>query len=901
MNTKNTILNRIASIVALGAISIVSIQNCMVTPQESYGKFIENHPFYRALQNNGNETGTGAEAKAECPNLAWEQDFLLTMDPQLGRPAPERLIPIIAQLKAYAQMKKLPGDLLSPWVERGPNNVGGRTRTLVWDPNDSLQQKVWAGSVGGGLWYNNNISDSNSAWISVNDFMENISISCLSFDPNNSQIAYLGTGEGWNQSYSGAKGAGIWKTTDAGKTWSHLASSDSFYYINDIVVRNENDTSVIYAAVDGSHSYGIYLGQNYAGLQRSIDGGLSWTEVLPFSWIAADIEIDSANRLWIGTKAFPQSGGTGGGKVLRSENGINWTTMYSVSTSAGTGRVELACAPADANVIYAAIESSNKINRIVRSSDSGSTWTNLALPDDADSGIPANDFTRSQAWYDLIMAVDPNNKDIVLIGGVDLFLSKNGGTSWGQISKWANSGGLGALPCSYVHADQHAIAFKRGYSNTVIFGNDGGVFYTTDIDSAVTKNKIQARNHNYNVTQFYSCAIHPDANNNFYLAGAQDNGTQRFTQPGLGSTGKAYGGDGAYCFIDQNDPDYQIVSYTYNNYYLSTNSGDTFANKIVSSPYGSFINPADYDDQLNILYSCYSSSALMRTSNITTSPSTGQTITIAGMNGIATHIRVSPYTTSSSTLFIGTSNGNILKVTQADGSPVSVKISGTNLPKGSVSCIEIGNNENELLATFYNYGIPSVWYTNDGGTNWVSKEGNLPDMPVRWALFNPDNKNQAILATELGVWACSNLSDSLPAWVPSNAGMGNVRVDMFQIRASDRQVIATTHGRGLYSNDGFKWPTGSKEKEKGKETAFKLYPNPTNGEFTLEFYHESSKVFYIDIFDMQGKSAYKKSVPSNITGQNIIRLEANTLSSGTYLLRLTDDNKYYKFKKILIQ
>ncbi|MFB6306040.1 MAG: glycosyl hydrolase, partial [Flavobacteriales bacterium] len=148
-------------------------------------------------------------------------------------------------------------------------------------------------------------------------------------------------------------------------------------------------------------------------------------------------------------------------------------------------------------------------------------------------------------------------------GAIDLFKSTNSGSTWDQISHWY--GGFGH---PYVHADQHEIVFRNGSSSDIIFGTDGGVFYTSNADQAVPS--FTAMNNGYNVTQYYACAIHPDSAKNQFLAGAQDNGTQRYTSPGMNATIPVHGGDGTYCFIDQNDPDFQIVSSQRANYELST-------------------------------------------------------------------------------------------------------------------------------------------------------------------------------------------------------------------------------------------------------------------------------------------------------------------------------------------
>ena len=365
-------------------------------------------------------------------------------------------------------------------------------------------------------------------------------------------------------------------------------------------------------------------------------------------------------------------------------------------------------------------------------------------------------------------------KNTIIVGGIDLFRSTNNGTNWTQISKWSNNNNLSGLGASLVHADQHAITFKGAGSSEVLFGNDGGVFYSADLTNAGTQDVIPARNHHYNVTQYYACAIHPEAGRDFFLAGAQDNGSQRYTSAGLNATVEVNGGDGAFCFIDQTDPQFQITSYVFNVYDLSTNEGTSFSTNLQDDQNtGLFINPADYDDNQDILYSSRDENSINRISGVTTTPSVGS-ISVS-LDNITSHLRVSPHTTTSTTLFAGTISGKVYKITNADATPSSTDITGGSFPNGSISCIEVGASEDELLVTFSNYGVTSIWYTNDGGTTWSSKEGDLPDMPVRWALLNPNNRNEALIATELGVWRTTNLNSTNPTWVSSNSGLANVR------------------------------------------------------------------------------------------------------------------------------
>ena len=128
-------------------------------------------------------------AKYATPDKYWEQEYLTTMNPKLGRPTPEVLTAEIQKLlNQYDAIALQPGTSNSKWQLRGPNNVGGRTRAVAWDPNDAKGKKVWAGAVTGGLWYNNDITSAASSWVSVSDVWANVTVSCIAFDPNDSKI-----------------------------------------------------------------------------------------------------------------------------------------------------------------------------------------------------------------------------------------------------------------------------------------------------------------------------------------------------------------------------------------------------------------------------------------------------------------------------------------------------------------------------------------------------------------------------------------------------------------------------------------------------------------------------------------------------------------------------------------
>lgn len=711
------------------------------------------------------------KALKDRPDLAAEQEFEMTKDPSLGYPPVERKISAFKEAQKLLRINKGAKAIENVvWQERGPNNVGGRTRALIWDPNDPAGKKVFSGTVAGGLWYNNDITDTDSEWQNIDDFMANLAISTLAYDPNNTQTFYAGTGLGFT---GRLRGAGIWKSIDGGTSWVQLASTsnDGFYFNQKIVVTS---TSRVVVATDD-------------GLKISDDAGENWTDVIASTDMAdVEVEDDGINGEVLYASGFD-------GNIYKStDNGDNWTD---ISPGDVGDRVELAIAPSDVNTVYAVAAQGSNVGWFKKSTDGGDTWEDITIPLYLEQGScegESNDFTRGQAWFDLILAVFPNDPNSVIAGGIDLHRTTDGGTSWESLSYWTGA-------CDdYVHADQHAIVFKDGSDNEAIFGNDGGVFYSNELDQPDPN--FEETINEYNTALFYATAINNVATSNIYLAGAQDNGSHLFTSLGINSSIEVTGGDGAYCFIDQDEPNIMITSYVYNNYYISTDGGVTFGT-LSSDNFGNFINQADYDDKANILYASADDNEIARYSNITSGSPTQEVRSISVGGEQLSHVRVSPYTENR--VFVGTEGGGVYVLDNADATPSVNNIDNGQLPIGNVSCIEIGESDDHLIVTYSNYGLVSVWETIDGGETWSNKESNLPDMPVRWALFNPNNTSEVLLATDVGIWSTDEFDLENPVWEPTTEGLANVRCDMLQYRSSDNQVVVATFGRGLYTSDIF--------------------------------------------------------------------------------------------------
>ena len=418
---------------------------------------------------------------------------------------------------------------------------------------------------------------------------------------------------------------------------------------------------------------------------------------------------------------------------------------------------------------------------------------------------------------------------------VSLFEATDGGISeWTQISKWSNNNQLANLAVPLVHADQHAMVFAPGNPSVALFGNDGGVYYSR-FDGAI----IDSRNNGFITSQFYTIGVAPTTafagDTDHFVGGLQDNGSQFFEDAieGVNSSIEVTDGDGAYSFFDQDGSDqYFITNFVFNNAITLINS---VTNNVVvindeDESNGSFINPEALDSNLDILYSNYSSgnnNIIRRYSGIKSS-STLQKVNLSDpiFRSRPTALEVSPFTTDSSTLLIGTFFGEVIKVDNADTSADFIDIDPDNDIVGSISDVQFGVSEDDIFVTVHNYGVESIWYTSNGGSTWFSKEGDLPDLPVKAILQNPLNTNEVIIGTELGIWATSNFFDANPNWVSSQSGMSNVRITDIDLR-DDNAIYVSTYGRGVFSGRFLEDPTADNDNDGVFNTADNC-PNTAN-------------------------------------------------------------------------
>ncbi len=1027
---------------------------------------LANSPFKKTLMLSKAER----KALGIPPKKYYEYEWELTMDPETGAPTPEKLIQVKEQLKRERQEAlaagRVPGDASdNNWIERGPNNVGGRVRAVMFDPNDPTYKRVFAGGVSGGLWVNNDIT-TNTAWTRVN-IPDNLAISSITYDPNNLSVFYVGTGE----SYVGGdvNGDGVWKSTNAGLTWTKVfggitgptsfssaakvrvnspaplvaeypcypttafgpalssnitgdivlvndgtggtsslgcntltnaaqingkialvrrgtcpflqkiknaqdagaiavimmnnvdgtpvpmggtetdpitipsvmiskADGDALVaalssntinttlvaplagqftgnlvpgiqHINDILIRNNGGVSEIYvAAGDSFYSSAnstTFLGGPQYGLYKSTDGGITWTELslglTPDNnkYCPNDIELGADNSIWLATTNSVVYG-DGGGTIFQSTNGLNFVQKYNVING---DRTQIATSATNAGKIYVLVEESGEAN-IYLTTNSFTITTPLSEPA-AIHGTTATDFCRGQAFYDLMIEVDPTNDAIVYIGGIDIHRSTNSGTSWQTISKWSSGYSTGV---SIVHADQHAMAFRPGNSNQAIFAHDGGVSYASSLSASPSSTTaIATRVNGLNITQFYSLGVAPTQTvsgltGEFFAAGAQDNGTQYFNGAvsGVNTSTQSQGGDGAYTMFDQGTDKYYISNYVYNQSinYRPLPTGTTRVINSETTSNGAFIAPMVLDSNKDLLFSDYSTGTtfqVRRYGNLKSGLVNRTILTNALLTSSPTAFAVSPYTTASTTLLVGTRLGKLLKLTNADATPAWIDISGLSFV-GSISDIEYGASENEIFVTMHNYNVVSIWYTKDGGATWLNKEGNFPDIPVKAILPNPLKNvggfaTEVIIGTELGVWYCNNFDSATPTWTQSYNGMSNVKVVDLDMR-NDYNVYAATYGRGVFS--GMFTNTTLSSSDFVNSGNVKIYPTPAKDFINIAISNYTGDL-NIEMYDINGRLV--KTTSFDFTGN--YSLDLNGLLTGVYVVKLSGNDLNYSEKIII--
>ncbi|MBK8285005.1 MAG: hypothetical protein IPK97_08960 [Ahniella sp.] len=700
-----------------------------------------------------------------------------------------------------------PDKLGTPvWQQVGPDRVGGRTRSLIFDPVDP--QVMYAGAVSGGVWRSSNAGDS---WQMTSDDLANLAVTTLVMEPVNRRL-YAGTGEGLyvNRPASrsrGVRGDGIFISDDAGASWQQLpvtAGKTDFDYVNKLMFLPGG--RLVVAA--------------RTGVWTSDDRGTTFTRklVVPIVEGCSDLAYSEARDRVLVSCGMHSSGGI----WMSGDRGESWTKVHGEDD---IGRTSLAVAPSNTAVVYGLVADPTDygMRRVIRSNDGGGTWTTQVARTTAvlNSNLLLSNFFNVEddcrtlssvagaGWFHNALAVHPLNENMVFAGGVDLFRSNDGGRTFAPISRWH----LDITNTSYAHADQHVITFEPAFNgndrNRMYVANDGGIQSTDNPDDTAGNDvcsergievRWQNRNAGYFVSQYYHGSVSEDLSR--VAGGMQDNGTFAGPAATTPQWGEIYGGDGAYTLIDPRSANVIYFASQWANFRRSLDGGASnvgITNGIIRNNNDFlFITPMAIDPiQPDTLYT--GGRVIYRTANRGTNWRAISSSTLDPDRGILSAIAVSEF--NNLRVAVGFNSGTIVVTSNANATTPTWTVSKPRA--GFVSSVTVDPlDQNRLFATYSNFGGNKVYRSLNGGQTWEPIDGTetfrkLPDVPAHDLLIDPRDRSRLLLATDIGVFIGH---DNGAVWSADASGLGNVLVERLQaVRSgSDYELFAFTYGRGIF-------------------------------------------------------------------------------------------------------
>jgi hypothetical protein len=721
----------------------------------------------------------------------------------------------------------------------GPNNLGGRTRSIVCDVRGSVT--MLAGGVSSGVFKTTN---GGTTWTKVSASNQIHNVTSIVQDTRSGQedTWYYSTGEASGNSASNSGGAfglymgnGVYKSTDNGITWSRLTTSNStaletFNHWADFIQK---------LAVDPTNGdvYMACLGSIF----RSTNGGTSWSAVLQVStgslnsgW-QADIIITPAGRKYIAFAGSTNSGSNDYNGVWVSQTGdaSSWTQIAGNASPTGWnaknayGRVVLAYAPSDTAKIYALYSNNTTSNcggspapeaELFKYNNGTSSWTNLSayLPDESGCSN-GNDPFACQDGYDLCIAIKPDDANTIVIGGTNAYRSTDGFTSTSntkRIGGYATASGYSKY--TNHHPDVHTLIFDPNDADVMYSGTDGGIH---SCDITATTVAWTSLNNNYQTYQYYHVALAPDAYKEQYIGGCQDNGTVRCLSNNASQT-EIWSGDGCGVGIAQ-------VSGTYTEF-VSFQNGSTFRRLSTVSPfsYNAEITPSGFSsksdfvtyfhlDPDNNQYLYYANGDdLVRNTSATTATTTVGWTNMTGVNGQFAHdifafaTTRGFYSAGTASLFIGTANGDLFRLddpVNAAASATATNITPTSMSgAGIIKDISVNpRNDDTIMVVYSNYGVNSVWWTgnaNSGSPTWVNVEGNISVPSIRSCeIVQTSTGFEYYIGTSVGLYSATTLNGGSTTWAQEGSStIGYALITSMDYRPDDNTLLVGTHGNGLY-------------------------------------------------------------------------------------------------------
>jgi len=648
---------------------------------------------------------------------------------------------------------------LGNWTLVGPtngNSLNGIGRINVIAIHPTQVNTLFAGSPAGGLWKS---TDDGLSWSTNTDLLPNLGVSAILIDPLNTNIMFIGTGDrDGGDTYS----IGVLKSTDAGHTWDPTGLSFNVtqsYRITGLVMHHDSTNHIVAAS--------------RTGIYKSLDGGINWS-IKQGGSFQCIVKVPGSNKLFAGTSS--------NGQIWTSSDfGATWTKITNGLPTAGR-RVELAVTANDTNYVYAIYGAANNgLYGVYRSVDGGLSWSQRhgSTPNLLDWSTNGSG-SGGQAWYDLSIAVSPLNKNVVLTGGVNVWRSNNGGSSFSLSGHWYGGGGV-----SFVHADHHWMMFRPG-SNELYAGCDGGVYKS---NNGGINNSWVSKNAGLAITQYYKIGT-TEADPSLTIAGAQDNGTH-LNDNGWDRVG---GGDGMDCSISIGNPNVMYRSIYYGDFDKSTNGGNNFNATFNLPPAGSgnWVTPfISSRISTNTLYAGFD--RLWKSTNGGASFNATTSNGIFGSNNIDV---LAEAPGDPNTIYAGINN----RLYHSSNGGTTWTWISSNIGSGNVItgiAVDPLNSSHIYISKSSYISNAKVYESFNSGASWYNRSGSLPNIPTNCIAYQNNSNGIIYVGTDLGIYF---RDASMPDWLPFNNGIPNTIVNDIEILNNEGIIRVGTYGRGVWES-----------------------------------------------------------------------------------------------------
>jgi hypothetical protein len=692
------------------------------------------------------------------------------------------------------------------WASLGPSSnggtlIGGRIKCIAIDPNNT--NNLWAGSASGGIWKSTNAGTS---WTSVPTGLHVLGVSSILVDPAASNTIYAGTGEVYRVDTSNI-GFNVWK---ARGTYGIgiIKSTDGGVSWSQVMVKNTAQMFAIQNLMfDPTTSNTIYACAT-DGLYRSTNNGINWSQILAKTYVK-DIAINPTNTnqivVSIGNMVNSDKG------IYRTINGNTaapaWTKITSGLPASFEGSILLDNAGATELVASIGMSSSTAASNreVYRSTDFGTTWAVVG----GTTATTTTNHCSYQFWFAHTVAINPFFTDSIMFGGVGLYRYKVSTTALATVSG--------------VHSDNHDIKFDPINRGRIYVCCDGGIYKSTNGGSTFT-----AINSGLNATQFYASLGVSTTTANKMIGGLQDNGQVMYNGTQWNSISWG-GGDGTSCAIDPSSDLNILASRDAKQVFRSTNGGTTGGSVTAywgfsadsrtgfvaplafskSSPTTVYLASDNLHKSTNGGGTFTNDAFATATNYIEAQNKTAIALAVSATNANKVYVSTSPFAQKDNDVsgLIITGQPNILKTTTG-GTPFA-SIKGT-LPDRFVQDIAISpTNDDSVFIVLGGFGTAHVYVTGNGGTSWTALGGIgssgrtsavLPDVPFNAIVFDPVNSNIIYAGSDFGVYVSADRGAS---WLDYNTGFTDVNLVMDLQISADGKLVAATHGKGVFKSNLF--------------------------------------------------------------------------------------------------